>query len=68
MMCSHLSFLLGYLDPGTGAIVLQVVVAAFLSAGVIFRRVLFAPIAAVIGRGKKAEDEQSDGESEPESS
>ena len=57
MMFIHLFSLLGYLDPGTGAIVLQLIAATILSAGVVFRRFLFTPFSAVFGRGKKAENE-----------
>ena len=58
MMFSHLPLLLGYLDPGTGAIVLQVIAAAVLSAGVVFRRYLFSPLAAILGRRDKTGDDQ----------
>ena len=36
---------LGYLDPGTGSIIIQVFVAAFLTAGVVCRRYLSMPFA-----------------------
>ena len=35
--------LLAYLDPGSGALVLQLVLAALLTAGVYFRRILLMP-------------------------
>lgn len=40
--------MLAYIDPGTGAIVLQVVVAAVLTAGVVLRRVIFSPFALLL--------------------
>ena len=35
--------ILGYLDPGTGSIILQVIVALILGAGVAFRNFITAP-------------------------
>ena len=42
--------LYAYIDPATGAIVLQVIAAAVFSVGLIFRRVLFAPFTMLFGR------------------
>lgn len=36
-------FVLAYLDPGTGAIVLQAIAAVVLTIGVFFRKAIFAP-------------------------
>lgn len=36
--------LIAYIDPGTGALVFQVLIATLLSAGILFRRVLAAPL------------------------
>lgn len=47
--------LFAYLDPGTGSIVLQVVVAAVLSVGVYFRQYLFKPFTYFAGK-KEAEE------------
>ncbi len=43
-----------YIDPGTGSMVLQIVLAAVLTAGVAFRRVLFAPLAMLFGRRERS--------------
>jgi hypothetical protein len=45
------SAVLAYIDPGTGSIVLQVVIAGMLTGGVLLRRYLFAPLAWFRGRG-----------------
>ena len=37
--------ILAYIDPASGSIVFQVVIAALLSAGVMFRHALLAPLA-----------------------
>lgn len=39
--------LLAYIDPGTGALVIQVLAAAFLTVGVFGRRMLLAPVNVV---------------------
>ncbi len=49
--------LLGYIDPGTGAMVLQVVVATVLSAGFMFRRILISPVARFFGRFRKSDNQ-----------
>ena len=48
--------LLAYIDPFTGAIILQVIVAGALSASATFRRFLVTPVAALYRRlrGKSA--------------
>ena len=59
--------LLAYIDPGTGAIVLQVIIAAVFSATLLFRRLFISPFAFVgrslnrfLGKSKQNEDESSD--------
>jgi len=42
--------LYAYIDPATGMIVLQLIVAAVFSVGVIFRRALLAPFAMLFGK------------------
>ena len=42
--------LLLYIDPGSGAILLQALLALLLTFGVFFRRVLFAPFRYFFGR------------------
>ncbi len=37
--------LLGYIDPGTGAMMLQILAAGILTAGVVFRRIFVWPLA-----------------------
>jgi len=55
---------LGYIDPATGAIVLQVILATILGIGVVFRRFFIYPIASIIGffRGKKQSAETYEAE------
>lgn len=47
--------LLAYIDPGTGALVVQVLAAAVLTVGVFGRRMLYAPVnfAKSMFRGSK---------------
>jgi hypothetical protein len=40
----NLPLTLAYLDPGTGAIVLQILIAAVLTTGICFRKILVAPL------------------------
>ncbi len=54
---------LAYIDPGTGAIVLQILVAAILGIGVVFRRIFIAPFAALFGRSSKSEGTAGDPDS-----
>jgi len=49
---------LAYIDPGTGSILLQVLIASFLTAGVFFRRILFTPFAFLFGKRRRKEDDQ----------
>ena len=49
-MSNDVIVLYAYIDPCTGAIVLQVIAAAVFSVGVIFRRVLVAPFAMLFGK------------------
>jgi len=49
-----------YLDPGTGSMVVQAVIAALAAAGVafsVFRRKLRAFVARMFGKGKNSKDE-----------
>lgn len=46
------SLLVAYIDPGTGAILLQALLAMLLTCGVLFRRIVFAPLRLVFrGQG-----------------
>ena len=45
---------LAYIDPATGSLVVQAVIAAMLSAGIVFRRVLFNPLSFFKGGRHKA--------------
>jgi hypothetical protein len=52
--------LLAYVDPASGSLAIQFLIAALLSGGLIFRRILFRPIAWAVralwpGREKQAE-------------
>ena len=49
---------LGYIDPASGAIILQVVVAAILTMGIAFRRILFAPL--MLFRRRQSTQDESD--------
>ena len=62
-MTNSLIDLIGYIDPGVGSIILQVVVAGLLSASMFFRRYLITPFQYWF---RKSED--SDEESETPSS
>lgn len=42
-----------YIDPASGAIVLQAILASMLALGVIFRRVVFWPLAFLFGKKRK---------------
>ena len=55
--------LFSYIDPATGAMVIQVVAAAVLTAGVFFRRALLYPFQFLSAGGKS---EPEIGKSEPE--
>jgi hypothetical protein len=49
-----------YLDPGTGSMIVQAVIAALAAAGVafsVFRRKLRAFVAHILGKEKKSKDE-----------
>jgi hypothetical protein len=43
---------IAYIDPGTGAIVLQVIVAGILTTGVVFRRYVTSPLVRLAQRTK----------------
>ena len=49
--------LLAYIDPATGSIVLQVIVAGVLSMGIFFRRALLSPLQFFLGRNKQSDAE-----------
>lgn len=51
--------ILGYIDPATGALVLQVIVAAVLGAGFFFRRLLLSPFRLLFCRKRNATDDLS---------
>lgn len=42
---SYLPVLLAYLDPGSGAILIQILIAALVTTGMVFRQMLWAPLA-----------------------
>jgi len=52
---------LAYIDPATGTMILQIIIASVLGVGVALRRFLMAPFAALAGRfrGRDAGQEDS---------
>jgi len=75
LIMSYSDCVLAYLDPGTGAIVLQAIAAVVLTIGVVFRKAIFAPATFfrhfVLGKKDANGDEttlldESISESEPE--
>ena len=61
--------LFAYIDPATGSLVVQAVIAALLSAGIVFRRMLFNPIALLAGGRRNASSRPADQwEDEPQES
>jgi len=61
--------LLAYLDPATGALVLQAIIACLLAGGVVFRRLLIQPLASLLrlfGKGRQ-DEATSDSSTTPES-
>ena len=55
-----MQFILGYVDPGTGSLVLQLLIAGLLSAGVVFGRArdhIFGVLARLLRRPKPVETE-----------
>lgn len=52
--------LFAYIDPATGSLVVQAVIAAMLSAGIVFRRVLFNPLALLTGGRRNGSSESAD--------
>lgn len=48
--------ILGYIDPATGAIVLQAIIATVFTVGVYFRKFFFAPF-AFLARKKKVDED-----------
>jgi hypothetical protein len=49
-------WLLNYIDPGIGSIILQVLFAGLLSAGLMFRRYLVAPFKSLFRKSSKPDD------------
>lgn len=54
-----MSVLLAYIDPATGAIILQMIVAFVVGVGIVFRRIFFSPFALIASCFRKSDD-QSD--------
>ena len=52
--------MIAYIDPGTGALALQLIMAAILGAGVYFRRA----IGRILGFGRRKKERQQDGEND----
>ena len=50
---------LAYIDPATGAMVLQVIVAAVLGVGVFFRKFLLLPFALLFQKGRESGSDPS---------
>ena len=53
--------LIAYIDPGTGALIVQVVIAVVATIGIVFRRVLLSPFYALrrlFGGGSKETSEE----------
>lgn len=50
---------LAYIDPGVGSLLLQVVLAAMLSMGVMFRRTVLAPFQFLFGKPHTDDDAES---------
>ena len=46
-------FPMAYLDPGTGAIIVQAIVAAFVGTAVFFRNAIRSSLQRVLGRPRK---------------
>ena len=44
-----------YIDPATGAMVMQILAAAVIAGGVFFRKLLMAPVALFFRKGTDAE-------------
>ncbi len=59
---------LSYIDPGTGALLLQIVVAAVAAVGLFFRKIFLSPFYKVVGLLKKSgENSEKDTENPPSS-
>jgi len=56
----HAMVPLGYVDPMSGAIVLQLLIAGFVGTAAFFRRSIFGGIAKLFGRSPKSEDTPAD--------
>lgn len=55
--------LFAYIDPATGAMILQIVAAAVLAGGVFLRKIIFSPFAFLFRKNTQGEGEKSEGES-----
>ena len=53
MIDSLPTFLLAYIDPGVGSMLVQVIVAAIVTGGVFARRLLWTPIAWCAGKFRR---------------
>jgi hypothetical protein len=49
-------FVFGYIDPGSGFILLQVILAGIIGSMVFFRNMLWWAVGLVTGRGKKKDE------------
>lgn len=56
--------LFGYLDPGTGTLLLQLLIASVVTVGVYFRNALGAAMAVITGRRLRAQEKNQDTEPE----
>ncbi len=59
---------LSYIDPGTGALLLQIVVAAVAAIGLFFRKIFLSPFYTVVGFFKKSEENSEKDAENPSSS
>lgn len=57
-MALESTILIAYIDPGTGPIIAQIILAGVLTAGVAFRRFLMWPVSLLLG--SKAGSRKSD--------
>ncbi|MBN1589116.1 MAG: hypothetical protein JW888_06355 [Pirellulales bacterium] len=53
---------IAYIDPGSGAVLLQCAIAVIVTAGVYFRKCLLSPIAWMRPRRAPVDETQADGE------
>ena len=57
---------LAYIDPGTGSLLLQMLLAVIVSIGIVFRRIFISPFYAIVNLFKKSKPEVSSDKSKPE--